>query len=111
MTRRPSAFWAGFERMGLRLFNPAGILILLSGVLLVVDGPWRFENASVVIGILIVVMGALLGARVFTPLSRRAQAAHQRALEGPYQRFRAFGALDTGLIILAVALMVLKLGA
>jgi hypothetical protein len=61
------AFMAAYERMGLVVFNPAGILVLLSGVVLVIDGPWEFENAFVVIGSAVVVIGAVLGARVFTP--------------------------------------------
>ncbi len=33
------AFMSAYERMGLLVFNPAGVLVLLSGVLLVIDGP------------------------------------------------------------------------
>jgi hypothetical protein len=39
-----AAFMSAYERMGSVVFNPAGILILLSGALLVIDGPWEFEN-------------------------------------------------------------------
>lgn len=109
------AFMAAYERMGLVLFNPAGILVLLTGVVLVIDGPWEFENAFVVIGVAVVVIGAVLGARVFSPLSREAQVAHAGGdvarLDRIYARFRTFGALDTSLIVLAIIAMVLKLGA
>ncbi len=109
------AFMAAYERMGLLVFNPAGILVLLSGVVLVIDGPWEFENAFVVIGFAVVVIGAVLGARVFTPLSREAQVAHAGGdiarLDRIYARVRTFGAIDTSLIVLAIIAMVLKLGA
>ena len=108
------SFMSAYERMGLLVFNPAGILVLLSGVLLVIDGPWEFENAFVVIGFIVVITGAVFGARIFTPLSRQAQAAHAdgdtAALDRIYARFRSFGAIDVFLIVLAIVVMVLKLG-
>jgi uncharacterized membrane protein len=108
-------FMSAYEKMGLLLFNPAGILVLLTGVFLVIDGPWEFENAFVAIGVVVVIIGAVLGARVFTPLSREAQAAHATGdvarLDKIYSRFRAFGAIDVTLIVLAIVAMVLKLGA
>ena len=109
------AFMAVYERMGLLVFNPAGILVLLTGVFLVIDGPWEFESAFVVIGVLVVIIGAVFGARVFTPLSRDAQAAHAAGdvarLDRIYSRFRTFGAIDVSLIVLAIVVMVLKVGA
>lgn len=109
-----AAFMSAYERMGRVVFNPAGILVLLSGVLLVIEGPWEFENLFVIIGIAVVLTGAVFGARVFTPLSRDAQAAHvagdSARLDQIYARFRTFGAIDTSLIVLAIVAMVLKLG-
>ncbi len=109
------AFMSAYERMGLLVFNPAGILVLLSGVLLVLDGPWEFENLFVVIGIVAVLTGAVFGARVFTPLSREAQAAHASndvaRLDEIYGRFRTFGIIDTSLVVLTIVVMVIKLGA
>jgi uncharacterized membrane protein len=108
------AFMSAYERMGRLVFNPAGILVLLSGVLLVVDGPWRFEDAFVMVGVAVVFVGAVIGARIFSPLSRAAQAAHASHdianLDRIYDRFRTFGVIDTSLIVLAVIVMVLKLG-
>jgi uncharacterized membrane protein len=108
------AFMSAYERMGLVVFNPAGVLVLLSGVLLVIDGPWEFEDAFVVIGILAVLTGAVFGARVFAPLSREAQAAHanhdRAELDRIYRRFRTFGIIDSTLIVLTIVAMVIKLG-
>lgn len=110
-----SAFMRAYERMGQVVFNPAGILVLVSGVLLVVDGPWEFENLFVVIGILAVLIGAVFGARVFTPLSRQAQDAHAAQdvakLDRIYGRLRTFGLIDTTVLVVAVVVMVIKLGA
>ena len=61
------SFMSAYERMGLLVFNPAGILVLLSGVLLVIDGPWEFENAFVVIGFIVVITGAVFGAHFGLP--------------------------------------------
>ena len=102
-------------RMGGRLCMPAGILLLGTGIWMVLIGPYRFEDAFVVIGISVVVIGAVLGVVVFTPRSLQAAAAEEagdvgrrRAITNQIARF---GAIDTLLVVIAIAVMVLRLGA
>jgi uncharacterized membrane protein len=108
-------FMAAYEKMGLLVFNPAGVLVLVTGVVLVIDGSWTFEDPFVVIGVAVVIIGAVLGARIFTPLSREAQAAHASGdvarLDRIYARFRTLGMIDVALVALAIVVMVLRLGA
>ena len=106
----------GFEGMGKRFFPVAGIGVLLTGILLVLDGDfYGLGDAFVVIGIGVVVIGIILGNVVFDPMVKRAIAAGpdmdeaiRRSLS---QRLMAFGALDFALLVVAVSVMVLKSGA
>ena len=106
LEKRGTAHWltlmTGFEGMGKRFFPVAGIGVLLTGILLVLDGDfYGFGDAFVVIGIGVVVIGIILGNVVFDPMAKRAIAAGpdmdeaiRRSLS---QRLMAFGALDFAL--------------
>lgn len=109
-----AAWWRGTVTMGTLLYTPAAILLLLTGIWMVLDGPYTFGDTFVEIGIAVVIVGALLGMLVFGPQGRRAaeavEAGDQTA--GSLQRrLTAFGVLDTLLILLAITVMVLRLGA
>src|SRR5690606_39763855 len=71
-----SAFSAGWMRvaakLGGRLYMPAGIVLLASGIWLVLEGPWGFEDLFVGIGVVVVIIGAILGPVVFTPTGFKA---------------------------------------
>ena len=110
-----AAFMAGFSKMGRGLYPPAGIVVLVTGILLVVDTGYAFADPFVLIGIAAIVAGIFLGIRVFEPLSERIQKAHAArdetgVLDAAYRRFTAFGALDLGILAVAVFAMVTKLG-
>jgi hypothetical protein len=101
-------------RMGGRFYMPAGVALLGTGVWMILIGPYRFEDAFVVIGISVVVVGAVLGAVVFTPKSIAAaeaeeagDGARRRAIAG---QIAGFGALDTLFVLFAITVMVMRLG-
>lgn len=103
-------------RMGTHLYTPAAVLLLLTGVglVLVSDGVYEFSDIFVSIGFLVVIVGAALGMAVFGPTGRRAADAYEsgatdeaRASE---RRLAGFGSLDTVLVVLAIVVMVLRLG-
>lgn len=102
-------------RMGGRWYMPASITLLGTGIWMVLIGPYRFEDAFVVIGVSVVAIGAVLGVVVFTPKSFQAAEAQEagdevrrRALTN---QIAAFGTLDTLLVLFAITVMVLRLGA
>lgn len=109
------AFMRGFEGMGKILFNVAGIVVLVTGIILVTQTSWKFSDAFVSIGFLVVIAGAFMGMRVFNPLARRGAAAYEAGdaaeVNRVYGRIRAFGFLDVGLLSIAVLAMVYKWGA
>jgi uncharacterized membrane protein len=104
-----------FEKIGNLLFMPTGILVLISGVVLVLDSPWKFTSLFVIIGIIAVVNGAVFGARVTGPMTKSMQQAHQSSdvprLRALYRRFGMLVLADVGVVAIALIGMILKLGA
>ena len=104
-----------FEKIGNLVFMPVGILVLISGVVLVLNGPWKFTNLFVIIGIIAVVNGAVFGARVTGPMTKSMQHAHQSSdvptLQALYGRFGMLVLADVGVVAIALIGMILKLGA
>jgi uncharacterized membrane protein len=103
-----------FQKIGNLLFMPAGIIVLISGVVLVLDSPWKFTNLFVIIGIVAVVNGAVFGARVSGPATKSLQQAHQTGdlpkLRALYNRFGVLVLIDVGVVVIALISMILKLG-
>lgn len=113
-----SAFSAGWMRvaakLGGRLYMPAGIVLLASGIWLVLEGPWGFEDLFVGIGVVVVIIGAILGPVVFTPTGFKAAEAIEKGDEAGVRaavgRITGFATLDTLLVLFAVFAMVSKMG-
>ncbi len=96
------------------LYNVAGIAVLITGVLLVLETNYEFSDAFVSIGFLAVIIGAVLGMAVFGPGSRklseaihRNDASTERTLTS---RLTAFGILDSLVLIVTIVAMVAKWG-
>lgn len=97
-----------------RLFIPASLATLIIGVLLVVDGPWSFEQLWIVIGIAGWLVSFLLGFFYFKPEGERIGALVER--DGPGseevdQRLRRLNVVDRiqlTILFLVVANMVIK---
>ena len=110
---------AGWMRMGAgfarRLYMPVGILVLITGVVLVLisDGAYTFGSLFVTIGLAVVIIGGLLGGLVFGPGAEKAGAAiesgDQSTIAAVTGRLARFGALDTLLLLFAIMVMILRL--
>jgi uncharacterized membrane protein len=70
----PAASWmCQTVRMGTILYTPTAIVALVTGIFLVVNSAqWKFEQPFVALGFITVIVGGVLGARVFGPLGRKA---------------------------------------
>jgi hypothetical protein len=93
---------------------PAAILILLTGVFLVLQSDvYDFGSLFVTIGFFTVVVGALLGAFVFGPVSKRAadaiDAGDDTGAKAATGRLATFGVVDTLLVLATITVMVLRL--
>ncbi|MEZ5229793.1 MAG: hypothetical protein R2710_24975 [Acidimicrobiales bacterium] len=101
-------------RMAQIYYSVAGTVVFLTGVGLVLDGPYEFSHAFVSIGFAVVIIGGVMGVAFFAPTSRAAVAAHEHgdasAIGKVRQRFAIGAAIDTALVIFTVYAMVAKLG-
>lgn len=98
-----------------RLYIPAAILILISGVLLVLDSDaYGFGSLFVTIGFGMIVIGALFGKFVFGPGGEAAAVAVESvdgvAIKQAVSRLITFGLVDTLLLLFTITAMVLRLG-
>lgn len=117
--RRSVAVLAGWYRiassMASRLYVPAAILIIVTGVLMVLDSEaYDFGTPFVTIGFGMIVIGGLLGRFVFGPGGEAAADAVESG-DGPevraaVGRLTRYGILDTLLLLFTITAMVLRLG-
>jgi hypothetical protein len=102
--------------MARRLYMPASILILITGVLLVIESPaYGFGSTFVTIGFGMILVGALLGIFVFGPggdaAAEAVESGDQATIRSAVARITRFGLIDTLLLLLTITVMVIRLGA
>jgi uncharacterized membrane protein len=112
----PAAAWMRQTvRMGVVLYTPAAVVALITGFWMVFREPqYQFEQFFVALGIITVIVGGVLGARIFGPLGRKAADLHESGDEqgaaAVQSRLAMWGYLDTALVALTIYAMVSKLG-
>lgn len=100
-------------KLSSKLYMPAAILILVSGILLVLESDaYGFGSRFVTVGFAMVVVGALFGIRVFAPggeaAAQAVEAGDPARIRAATSRLAAFGTLDTLLLLLTITVMVLR---
>jgi len=109
--------WARVSReAGLKVFNPAGIMTALTGILLVAfSDVYDWADTFVTVGLTVVVITAIIGGVVHRPDSDRMvtalEGADYETAASIGKRAAIWGAVTMALLIVAVSLMVLKTGA
>ena len=103
------------ENLGTTFYAPVAILTLLSGVGLVLGNDvFSFGDVFVSVGFLAIIVAAVLGPTKFQPLGARMAEAYEagdaEAGRVASREIAMWSALDVGLILLALALMVIKPG-
>jgi hypothetical protein len=100
--------------LGERYYSVVGALILISGVVLVIDGDWRWSTRFIVLGIATVFIGGILGLAVFAPLAQKRldalEAGDEAAAASAMQRIIPWAVFDTVLVLLTVLAMVDRWG-
>lgn len=110
---------AGWTRqtiwLGERYYPVVGALVAISGITLVIDGPWAWGDRFVWVGIAVVVIGGALGGAFFGPQAKQRlahlEAGDTAAASAVQRRIISMAFVDTTLIVLAVLAMVHKWGA
>lgn len=116
---QPSAeatYLLGTVDLGTRLYTPAAVVLLATGIWLVLQtDAYAFSNAFVSLGFLTVILGAILAMAVFGPRGREAaelfeggDVSRARTVQG---RIQAFGMLDLVLFLVTIWAMVARWGA
>jgi hypothetical protein len=100
---------------GAKYFNPAGILTVLTGIgLVLVSDLYDWSDAFVSIGLGVAIAAALIGGLAHRPGSVRIIAALESgdyaAAAGEGKGAAIWGTVTSGLLIVAVIVMVLKTG-
>jgi uncharacterized membrane protein len=96
-----------------RIANPAYIVVLLSGILMVLGGEYRFEQGWLATAIALYVIVAAFGVLAFAPAVRvqRAEAAADPS-SAAYARIagrtRRYSWMTTAIVVVIVILMVTK---
>lgn len=100
---------------GTRIYTPAAVVLLVTGVLMVIDSAvYEFSTTFVTIGFTMVAIGAALGILVFGPRGEAAAAAIESGDGAEAKRLTGtlagFGALDTVLLVVTIVAMTSKWG-
>jgi hypothetical protein len=96
-----------------RLYMPASILILITGIVMVLqDDSFSFGSLFVTIGFGMIVIGALLGIFVFGPgseaVAEAVESGDQARIKATTARMATFGVVDTLLLLFTMTAMVLR---
>lgn len=116
-TVEANAYLARAEtKLGMQFYMPMGVLTLLTGVGLVLDSDtYSFSDPFVSMGFLAIIVAAALGPLKFEPLSEKIASAYEAgdatAAQESTKQIAMWSAIDTLLIVVALAMMVLKTGA
>jgi len=116
--RAGTATLAGWYRLtsvlAKRLYIPAAIVILITGVLLVLQSDaYGFGSTFVTIGFGMIIVGAVLGSVVFGPGGEVAAAAVETedltTIRRAVSKLTMWGVVDTLLLLFTITVMVLRL--
>jgi hypothetical protein len=116
--RLGTAVLAGWYRLtsvlARRLYIPAAILILVTGVLLVLENEaYDFGTTFVTIGMAMIVVGAVLGTVVFGPggdaAAQAVESGDESRIRSAVARVTRWGLIDTLLLLATITVMVIRL--
>ena len=113
-----AAWWTrAVVAMGNRLYAPATVIILITGIWMVLRNDfYEFEQAFVTIGFIAVFIGIFLGIRVFGPKGKALADLYESGgdegvIAAAHSRLFGLGVFDTLVVIFTIWAMVDRLGA
>lgn len=103
----------GIASLDRRFANPAYVVLLITGVLMVLTGVYRFEQTWIALALVLYVATAVIGAAVYAPTLRRQRAEAERdpagaAYAAVERRSTLLGLITLGIVVVIVVLMVAK---
>lgn len=103
----------GIRRLDRRIANPLYIVVLVTGVLMVLNGSYSFETGWIAAAIVLYVLTAIIGIALFAPAIRRQLAEAERDTTSPAyaaaaSRTTVLAVLTTAIVFAIVYLMIVK---
>ena len=92
--RATPAILAGIQRIDRYLVNPGMIVLLLTGIYLLIDGPWETSDVFIGVGFLAIILLFGLQHGFFQPKVREAKALAERDLQSGDELGDEFTALS-----------------
>ena len=102
------------EWLAQRLFIPASIAVLVAGILLTIEGPWKFDQLWILLGLAGFATTFVVGVGVIEPTTKKMHAAIEAhgpthpAVAKQNRRLEALGVFDLTLLFAIVWDMALK---
>ena len=112
-TQALAAWYRVAASFGNRVYVPASLLILVTGIALVLRADeYGFGTRFVAVGFSMIVIGAVLGVVVFertsTVAAQAIEAGDRSRVKSAVGKLAGFGALDTLLLLLTITAMVTR---
>ena len=114
---RMATFAGEAEWVGMRVFMPSSVVVLLAGIALVLEGNWGFDQLWILIGLAGIAFSIVTGAAFLGPESGRMKALlESRTFEDPevqsrLNRIFMISRIELVVLLLIVLDMVIKPGA
>jgi uncharacterized membrane protein len=112
---RIAGFAGDVEVLGMRVFTPASLLLILTGVGLVLNGNWDWSEPFISVGLLVWIISFIAGIAYLGPTSGKIKTEIQAA--GPSPRAQElignvlrYSRIELVLLWVVVFMMVVKLG-
>ena len=111
---RQATFSADVEWLGLRVFTPASVVVLLAGIAMVLDAGIGFTDTWILAGLVGIAFTIIVGASFLGPESGRLKALIAERGESDPEMVRRRGRIflvsriDLAVLIFVVVMMVLK---
>ena len=114
---RMATFAGEAEWVGMRIFMPSSIVVLLAGIALVLEGSWGFDQLWILIGLAGIAFSIVVGAAFLGPESGRlkalmeARGAEDTEVKQRLERIFMISRIELGVLLLIVLDMAIKPGA
>jgi uncharacterized membrane protein len=108
------AFSRDAGEVGLKVFMPASIVVLLAGIYMVLDADWGFDHFWILSSLVVLVASAVLGASFIGPESKRigelvaARGTEDQEVQARIRRLVNISAVELVFLILVVFNMTYK---
>lgn len=99
----------GIRWLDRRVANPAYVLVLLTGVAMVLVGPYEFEQGWIAVSLGLYALVAILGITLFAPAMRRQIAEAEAGVDSAAYAAAASRSTVLGLVASTIALVIVAL--